>query len=225
MSSTQLPADCRKFLLGLADHLTTGQPVAGQPAASTLPPHATACPLCAAQLTAARRNASILAQLQRPVVPAALRSPAFLAGIYARAASVGEATPTGAALAAGLVATAMRQDPGWPELVGDELGAAHSDLHSLPQTSAPGWLWSRIRADVREQRRAQVVTRRWRLVAGLAAASVFVTAIMLVTRQGTSGRLSPVPQIVFEEVDQPFLDGMSATLRVREISSGAVTPR
>ena len=220
MSPTQLPAECREFLLGLADHLAAGQLPAG-----TLPQHATACPLCAAQLTAARRNAAILAQLQRPAVPAALRSRAFLESIYARAARAGEATPAGAALAAGLVATTMRQDPGWPELVGGELGATHPDLHSLPRTSAPGWLWSRIRADVRQEWRARVVTRRWRLVAGLAAASVLVTAIMLVTRQGTSGRLSPVPQIVFEDVDQPFLDGMSATLRVREISSGAVSPR
>ncbi len=151
------------------------------------------------------RNARLLRALPPPPVPQELKDPAFLETIYERAAAddlgtiLAEALPPRPApeeVAAGDVVVTEAADR--PEL------AAHFQVPAGGR--APGWLWQRIQADLRQAqagRRRQ--TRVFRLkVAAAAAVLLLVGAGVSVNLAGPGSMFTDEPE--FDIQVQPLAE-------------------
>lgn len=163
------------------------------------------------------RNVRLLRALPQPPVPAELSDPAFLEGIYERAAAddlgqvLADALPPRPApeeVAPGAVYEAEARDR--PEL------EAH-----LRGSRAPGWLWQRVQADLRRQlagRRRHVRLSRFRVAA--AAAVLLMVGAGLAVNLGRSEVTTQVPEIDIQvvPVDQPLGRVFYPTDLVREIA-------
>jgi hypothetical protein len=94
----------------------------------------------------------LFASLESPPIPAALRDDSFLAGIYEHAVAA-EARTLGPILEASLTPSTAPDDACWQD-VPDVPGITHQVEAALPDApgAAPGLLWTRIAADIQEQR-------------------------------------------------------------------------
>lgn len=137
----------------------------------------------------AARARALLSGLAPPSVPLPVRHASFLERIYADAAAAGEAA-VGPLLRDGLQPSMAPTDQRDESLLPPpEVAAQLREL--LPQPRVPGWLWTRIRADLRAakgvgaQRRARSRALAAVLLVGLAGAGVFAS---IRTDGGTSDR-------------------------------------
>jgi hypothetical protein len=122
----------REFLMRVADHLD-----------EDLPPGSREAELQAA----AALHRDLLHGLNRPSIPPELAEEAFLHGVYERA-SQGAETELGPLLAASLTPTEAPEDACWLE-VHEPADMSVRVQEVLPGSAAPGWLWNRIRQDLR----------------------------------------------------------------------------
>lgn len=180
------PSECRSFLCNLADHLASGAE----------PQHVRSCRACAERLRAASHQEVLLRRVGRPAVPAALRSPAFLAALHERIAADCEASPLGAAVARVLTPATPPASLPWPE----QSLPAHLGDPAADGQPAPARLWSRVRDRILGEVHARRQAHR-RLYAASAAAAVLVSAAALqfLSNDGTS----EVPEPVLVRVDSP----------------------
>lgn len=168
-------------------------------------PHAQACMACAGHLRAAMRLGKLLAQ--RPEVPAEVRDPGLLEAIHVRATQSMLREPGGMLLQGTYGRPPVLPAIPWP-LQQDASGLARQGATS--GGSAPGWLWTRIRDDLRQQV-AKPVLRRRAVLAAVAAS--LVLALALSKFVGSDGSPADV-QIVFIPVDEmPLVDHPAAILR------------
>jgi hypothetical protein len=126
-----------------------------------------------------------------PPMPAEMECDTFLERIYEHAAAA-EASGLGEILTAAMAPVTAPEDACWREVeeppnIRDRVAAA------LPAADTPGWLWTRIRTDMRGQRAALDVCRRKSLrSAGLryAAAAAVVIGVcfggVFLVKQGTN---------------------------------------
>ncbi len=205
MSSIRLSwRDCRAFLADLDLH---GQrKLAGQPV-----PHEDSCRSCAALLRSTVSQIRALRNLASPPNPDELSSPGFLQRIYERAGQAAE-TQVRPVLGRVLTRQTAPTDADW--LAAEDAEEVAGTLaQSLPNGPAPGWLWMRIKSDVRAariqgRRRAQV--SRGIRVLGLLAASVLVSVLalrpFLVTPETPGEQELSVPRFmtVAEPLDRDF---------------------
>jgi hypothetical protein len=96
--------------------------------------------------------AELFDRLESPPIPAALRDEGFLAGIYEHAAAA-EAETLGPILDVAMTPVAAPDDACWQD-VSEDGEIAHQVARALPDapSGAPGWLWTRIREDIWQQR-------------------------------------------------------------------------
>jgi hypothetical protein len=96
--------------------------------------------------------AELFASLESPPIPAVLRDDSFLAGIYEHAVAA-ESRTLGPILEASLTPSIAPDDACWQD-VPDAPGIVHQVEAVLPDApgAAPGLLWTRIAADIQEQR-------------------------------------------------------------------------
>ena len=166
--------ECRAFLADLAQHGTRA-------AAGQRVPHTESCSACAALLHSAVAQIGILRALPRPVPPSELSSHRFLEGIYARAGESSE-TWLRPVLEAGLADHhhAVAAETDWLA-ADDPQEIAASLARSLPSGPTPGWLWTRIQAEmrtlIRGRRRARWARRVQ--VAGFLAAGLVISLVAL----------------------------------------------
>ena len=167
------------------------------------------------------RNARLLRGLPRPSVPKELRDPAFLEAIYERA--VTRTSSEGALLAEALPPLRAPEEASagdlWstpaadrPELV------AHFD--GSRDDRAPGWLWQRIRADLRRQ---QLDRRRhaWVFRLKLAAAAVFLvvgTGITMNLAGPMQGGETSDFVVQVQRLNEPIGEPFHPTDRLRQIA-------
>ena len=191
-----------------------------------LPDHARECARCSASIAGARSISGLLRALPRPELPAALTSSAFLAGVYDRANAAVAASPLGDALREGIVPAvappAGLEAAEWQHGTLDQAqapSAAGELVASLGSTRAPGWLWARIRADLRE---ATDANRRRAGVLRMAAAAAFLFAVSWAVRHdwGTSPRSPHVgaPDIELVPVTEPIASNDSPAAVFRTIA-------
>jgi hypothetical protein len=141
---------------------------------------------------------SLLEGLGTPQIPAELAGDGFLQSIYAHAADA-QAVECAAAMES-LVSLEAPADACWQE-VDDSLELSADVASALPgpapSTAAPGWLWARIREDVRtasQPARRRSVRARW---VRYAAAAVLVISFALGTTFLSSDGTNDRPQFVF----------------------------
>ncbi len=174
------------------------------------------------------RHARLLRGLPRPSVPKELRDPAFLEAIYERAVT-GTSSDTGSSDIGDLGALLAEARP--PLRAPEEASAG--DLWSTPAADrpelvahfdgsrddrAPGWLWQRIRADLRRQ---QLDRRRhaWVFRLKVAAAAVFLVVGTGITMNlaGQGGETSDfVVQV--QRLNEPIGEAFHPTDRLRQIA-------
>lgn len=180
-------------------------------------------------LRAANRNARLLNQLARPKVPAALESREFRERIYERATEDLAARLLDASGVASVLSPLRApHDVDWAAAVleGFESGSVTADAASelastLPPT--PGWLWLRIRGELRTNtgRHARPATRVWPRVAALLVAGVAIGLVIASIRGGTGADREVVAnRIQFHRVDRPLDASFSLAAIVLEVRDG-----
>lgn len=202
-----LSADCRVFVRDLADHLEAL-------AAGRLPAHASRCAPCERRLRLAAGLAGLASQ--RPAMPAGLDHPSVLAAIHARAAEQLAQAPIGSLVRQVLAEPVGVPQVGPPAATGADWPLQRSEpelddaLRRLGEAAdpAPGWLWLRIRHDVR----TRAVQRFRRRAAFAGAAALLLTAVLL----SRAGGVEPQPdvRIVYETLrEMPLVEHPTAILR------------
>jgi len=201
MPEPTFPSECRKFALRLDESLAGG-----------VPEHASQCAPCRRLWYAARRNARLLRACGRSEAlgdsdPRVISTE--LDAIYRRVADEVAGGPTGKLLGAALTPLEAPGDVVWREPVAAP--AVARSLRRLPSRRAPGWIWSRVRAEIHPL----PATPRWSAVSrsavrrgalGLAAAVVLSAVILFRPSgfgSGNTGTSAPSP-IVWLESSQPF---------------------
>lgn len=129
----------------------------------------------------------LFSRLGSPPVPDALRDESFLAGVYERAVAA-EAETIGPILEASLTPCTAPDDACWQDVSeGPEIaGQVAAALPDAPD-GVPGLLWTRIRADIREQRaerRRQAFASTW--IRRAAAAALIGVGLLGALRYGPS---------------------------------------
>lgn len=230
---------CREFLGGeFLNHLSDSPQ---QP--SSVPGHAADCASCREHWVAAQRAAGLLRGLAAPTPPEELRSPAFLAKIHESSLQDLEHGALGQALQAGIRPVAMPEDRGWEDAAISEQPQLWA-LQQLEPKTAPGWLWARIRSDLRVGLNAQRIQHRRALALRAVAAGLLVSGLALlfwsrpwpadlpsspgqptVQTGGTNSSDNPVrvantrfPTIEFVQVDEPMASDASPSLLVRDLA-------
>ena len=182
------------------------------------------------------RHARLLRGLPRPSVPKELRDPAFLEAIYERAVT-GTSSDTGSSdtgssdigdLGA-LLAEAL------PPLRAPEEASA-GDLWSTPAADrpelvahfdgsrddrAPGWLWQRIRADLRRQqldRRRHAWVFRLKVAAAAAVFLVVGTGITMNLAGPMKGGEASDFVVQVQRLKEPIGEAFHPTDRLRQIA-------
>lgn len=176
------------------------------------------------------RLAPVLRSALGPVpAPAALRRRDFLQACHEDAVDAAadrlRHTPLGDALAEGLAPRTAPRDADWASVALEELEASHGPAAERvtfgERSRTPGWLWSRIRGDVRGR---VVALRRRRSVRRLALATAALLVSVLVYTTVADVRWlhggSTEPTIVFQRVDQPLSDQYSTAAVLRRIRDG-----
>ena len=231
---------CREFLGGhLLDNLSDS---ASQPLASA-PGHAAECASCRDHWLAAHRVVGLLRGLAAPALPEELRSPGFLARIHESSLHRLEVGAAGQALQAGILPVAMPEDRGWEEAAISKQPQLRA-LQQLEPKTAPGWLWARIRSDLRVGLSVQRRQHRRALALRVVAASLLVSGLALLfwsrpwlsdqpwshdkpsgPTGGTISSDGPVrvantrfPIIEFVQVDEPISSDASPSLLVRDLA-------
>ncbi len=91
------------------------------------------------------------------------------------------------------------------------------ELRARPTPDVPGWLWTRVRGDLRTQRgrlhSLRRLRRRWG--ASAAAAVVLLTAGLVYRSSTGAERNSSDIHVVFQKVDRPLLEGFSPPTLLR----------
>ena len=205
---SRFPRECRRFLANLVDHVDQlevhsggGEPV-GQA-------HAERCRSCAARLEAARRQTVLLSTLPRLKAPMDLAI--GIADVYERAIRRGE-HEIGGALHEALTPVHAPQDVVWQDA--PEPPNLMPSLRSLwPARSAPGWMWSRIRAEIHGPKRPEDERpRRWFDAAklGLLAAALLVSLVVLVrVLDGPIQGTPSIESIVWHVTSEPLDSSLS----------------
>jgi len=196
----------------------------------------------------ANRNAGCLAALPRPASPAAMASPEFLAGIYERAGATSRARVEELAgpLASAFTPLQAPRDVDWAAAVlerydPESLGGEFAAELAVARPATPGWLWLRIRGEVRASQGARRVRSLQRvaaiLVVGLAlgAAAIGLWPELFGIGDGPGSRSSGgrsvdgrlvtdrtdvAQRIVIHRVEQPFDASFSLSAIVGEVRRG-----
>lgn len=202
----------------------------------------------------ANRNAGCLAALPRPASPAVLASlellasPEFLAGIYERASATSRARVEELAgpLASAFTPLQAPRDVDWAAAVlerydPESLGGEFAAELAVARPATPGWLWLRIRGEVRASQGARRVRSLQRvaaiLVVGLAlgAAAIGLWPELFGIGDGPGSRSSGgrsvdgrlvtdrtdvAQRIVIHRVEQPFDASFSLSAIVGEVRRG-----
>ncbi|MBI5850953.1 MAG: hypothetical protein HZB39_07980 [Planctomycetes bacterium] len=180
-------------------------------------------------LRAANRNARLLNQLARPKAPAALDSREVLERIYESATDDLAVRFLGAnGVEPVLSPLRAPHDVDWAAAVleGFESGSVTADAASelastLPPT--PGWLWLRIRGELRTNtgRPTRPATRVWLRVAALLVAGVAIGLVIASIRGGVGADREVVAnRIEFQRVDRPLDASFSLAAIVLEVRHG-----
>lgn len=205
-SYERMQQPCRQLIRSLADLVEDRLP-----AAHELQRHVEACRTCQARVTAARASAALLRRLPRLQSPAAARSAAFLTEIHERAGD-SLAEQLGPFLRKALQ---PRRAPGDAVWVDEQGGSTElvGQVRSLPSLTAPGWLWGRIRVDLRAWRSGRRrAARRPALRIGLLAAAVSIGAFLAwwdfsPQQEGTYPVAQPVFRLVADPLDAAVSGG------------------
>lgn len=196
----------------------------------------------------ANRNAGCLAALPRPTSPAALAAPEFLAGIYERASESSRARVEELAgpMASALAPLQAPRDVDWAAAVlerydTEALGAEFAAEFAVTRPATPGWLWLRIRGEVRSSRAAHRVRSLQRVAAilvvgvALGAAAIGLWPELFGIGGGPGSRSSGgrsadgrlvtdrtdvAQRIVIHRVEQPFDASFSLSAIVGEVRRG-----
>ena len=123
----------------------------------------------------------LLSRLRRPEIPDELRHESFLAGIYERAAA--DTATVAPLLEQCLKPSVAPEDASWVD-VEEHPGLRQQVEEALPGAEAPGWLWSRVRHDMHEQRAQRLTVVRQRRMVRLAAAALVLCAAGIAVREG-----------------------------------------
>ena len=215
-----LPAACARFLDGLADWASG----AARPDAE----HVRGCGSCADRVRAARCTATLLKTLAAPELPAELAAPQFLERIHEAITAASAASSYGEALEASITPKAMPLDPGWEGAALAATPRSSPPLALLAAKAAPGWLWARIRSDLRAGLVERRSLRRRSFAMRTVAAALLIAGIGIALWAnhragagpgGTKSPMSPVgvDDIVFVTVDTPFATDASPSLLLRDL--------
>ena len=180
-------------------------------------------------LRAANRNVRLLSQLAQPKVPAALESRDFQERIYERVTDDLAARFLGASGVEPVLSPLRApHDVDWAAAVleGFESGSVTADAASelastLPPT--PGWLWLRIRGELRTStgRHEHPAARVWLRVAALLVAGVAIGLVITSIRSSTGADREVVAnRIQFHRVDRPLDASFSLAAIVLEVRDG-----
>lgn len=188
----------REFLMRVADHLDEDLPSGSREADLQ---------------SAAALHRDLLSALGPPSIPLELTHDNFLQSVYERAAEDAE-TELGPLLTASLTPTPAPEDASWLE-VHEPVDMSDRVQEALPGSPAPGWLWNRIREDLRadsRERLAEARAARRNILSTraiqLAAALVLcvVGAHFWITSLNSEQESSPVARFVFEQSSSLVID-------------------
>lgn len=222
MSPRPFPSACRATLARLADLAEA----AAVP--SEVREHLESCERCARSVAASRAQVAALRALPCPTVPEALRAPAFLESIQARALADAEAR-LAPLLGEWITPVEPPSDLSSVDLQDsvDRGDVARALRQALPEPLVPGWIWSRIRADLDQHRSGLLVLhrqRRMRVVRLAAAAAIVLVASSLLLRylgrpQGATTQEQPY--LAFAEATEPLAEEASPVSLVRMLARDA----
>ena len=212
--------ECLRFSRQLEQHVAEARVSGDRPA------HAQACQNCARRLQAAL--ALVVPLGQRPAIPAQLAEPAFLESIQARALADAEAR-LAPLLGEWITPVEPPSDLSSVDLQDsvDRGDVARALRQALPEPLVPGWIWSRIRADLDQHRSGLLVLhrqRRMRVVRLAAAAAIVLVASSLLLRylgrpQGATTQEQPY--LAFAEATEPLAEEASPVSLVRMLARDA----